>query len=183
MAKQATYTDDHGRTGDVLQSRVLHEKLFGAVLADSDGSGDILELIADDRKAALFSFDSRDALAFSAGVARRNAAALTVVYVIVPGAEGVAALAPGAAAVIGASEREAVERMHDEVEQALAGLEVNWEFVSGRGDPAAVLEQVAAARRLDAIVVGRSRSRLHRRVGSIPARLMRTAQRPIAVVP
>ena len=126
---------------------------------------------------------SRDALAFSAGVARRNAGTLTVVYVIATGAEGVAVLAPGAAAVIGASERETVERMRGEVEQALVGLEVHWDFVSGRGDPAAVLEEVAAARRLDAIVVGRSRSRMHRRVGSIPARLMRTAQRPIAVVP
>jgi nucleotide-binding universal stress UspA family protein len=81
------------------------------------------------------------------------------------------------------TEREAVEAMRSEVATALDGLVVNWEFVSARGDPAAVLEQVAAERRLDAIVVGRSRSRLHRRLGSVPARLMRTAQRPIAVVP
>ena len=73
--------------------------------------------------------------------------------------------------------------MRAEVEEALAGLAVTWDFVSRRGDPAAVLEQVAVERRLDVIVVGRSRSRVHRRLGSIPARLMRTAQRPIAVVP
>ena len=126
---------------------------------------------------------SHDALAFSAGIARRNGATLTVVYVIDPGAEAVAVLAPGAAGAIGMTEHAAVDSVRAEVEEALDGLTVTWDFVSARGDPAAVLEQVADARRLDAIVVGRSRSRLHRRLGSIPARLMRTAQRPIAVVP
>ena len=126
---------------------------------------------------------SRDALAFSAGIARRNAGMLTVVFVIDAAGDGMAALVPGGAAVLGVTEREAVEAMRSEVATALDGLVVNWEFVSARGDPAAVLEQVAAERRLDAIVVGRSRSRLHRRLGSVPARLMRTAQRPIAVVP
>ena len=126
---------------------------------------------------------SRDALAFSAGAARRNGVTLTVVYVIDPGAEAVAVLAPGAAGVIEMTEHDAVDGVRAEVEEALAGLAVTWDFVSRRGDPAAVLEQVAEERRLDVIVVGRSRSRLHRRLGSIPARLMRTAQRPIAVVP
>jgi len=126
---------------------------------------------------------SHDALAFSAGMARRNGAALVVVYVIDPGSEAIAVLAPGAAGVIGMTEHDAVAGIRTEVEAALKGLAVEWEFISVRGDPAAVLEEVAAARRLDAIVVGRSRSRLHRRLGSIPARLMRTAQRPIAVVP
>jgi nucleotide-binding universal stress UspA family protein len=126
---------------------------------------------------------SHDALAFSAGIARRNGAGLTVVYVIDPGAEAVAVLAPGAAGVIGMTEHEAIDGMRAAVEEALDGLGVSWDFVSARGDPAATLEQVAADRRLDVIVVGRSRSRVHRRLGSIPARLMRTAQRPIAVVP
>jgi nucleotide-binding universal stress UspA family protein len=46
-----------------------------------------------------------------------------------------------------------------------------------------VLESVAAEHRVDVIVVGRSRSRMHRRIGSVSARLLRTAQRPIVVVP
>jgi nucleotide-binding universal stress UspA family protein len=126
---------------------------------------------------------SHDALAFSAGIARRNGAALTVVYAIDPAAEAIAALATGAAGVLEAAEVDAVEEMRSEVHRALDGLAVKWEFVSKRGDAAAVLEQVAAERRLDLIVVGRSRSRMHRRVGSIAARLMRTAQRPIGIVP
>jgi nucleotide-binding universal stress UspA family protein len=126
---------------------------------------------------------SRDALAFSAGVARRNSGLLVVVYVIDPAREGIAALAPAASGALGFSEWDAAEEIRSEVARALDGLVTNWEFVSTRGDPAAVLEQVAAERRLDAIVVGRSRSRMHRRLGSVPARLMRTAQRPIAVVP
>ena len=126
---------------------------------------------------------SHDALAFSAGIARRNGGSLTVVYVIDTAGEGIAAFVPGGAAVLGVTERDAVEAIRSEVARALDGLVATWEFVSTRGDPAAVLEQVAAERRLDAIVVGRSRSRMHRRLGSVPARLMRTAQRPIAVVP
>jgi nucleotide-binding universal stress UspA family protein len=126
---------------------------------------------------------SQDALAFSAGVARRNGGSLTVVYVIDAATDGMAALVPGGAAVLGVTERDAVAAIRSEVARALDGLVASWEFVSTRGDPAAVLEQVAAERRLDAIVVGRSRSRLHRRLGSVPARLLRTAQRPVAVVP
>lgn len=126
---------------------------------------------------------SRDALAFSAGIARRNNASLTVVYAVDTAADGLAALAPGAAGLLGATEVDAAGQIHVEVRNALAGVAVEWDFVTVRGDPAAALERIAAERQLDAIVVGRSRSRLRRRLGSIPARLMRTADRPITVVP
>jgi nucleotide-binding universal stress UspA family protein len=126
---------------------------------------------------------SRDALAFSAGVARRNGASLTVVYVIESGGQVVTALAPGAAGVLAVEEERAVDQVRAEASNELKGIDVAWDFIVARGDPGTVLEDVAAERRVDAIVVGRSRSRLHRRIGSIPSRLMRTAQRPIAVVP
>jgi hypothetical protein len=58
---------------------------------------------------------SRDALAFSAGAARRNAGLLTVVYVIDAAGDGMAALVPGGAAVLGVTERQAVEAIRSEV--------------------------------------------------------------------
>jgi nucleotide-binding universal stress UspA family protein len=126
---------------------------------------------------------SQDALAFSAGIARRNRAALTVVFVIDPTADALAAIAPGAAGAIEASAAAASAHVEAQARAALEDLALTWEFVCTRGEPAAVLEMIAADRRADAIVVGRSRSRMHRRLGSLPARLMRTAERPIAVVP
>ncbi|HKA02750.1 MAG TPA: universal stress protein [Acidimicrobiales bacterium] len=126
---------------------------------------------------------SCDALAFSAGVARRNQVTLTVVYVVESTGSAVTTLAPGAVGALLAEEQAAVEATRADIERELTGRDVAWDFVAARGDPATVLEQIADERRIDVIVVGRSRSRLHRRIGSIPSRLMRTAQRPIAVVP
>jgi nucleotide-binding universal stress UspA family protein len=147
----------------------------------------VFEIGTDGISGLIVGFDgsdpSRDALAFSAGVARRNGVMLTVVYVVDSTGTAVTVLAPGAAGVLRAEEDVAVEEMRTETERELTGRDVGWDFVAARGDPAAVLEQIADERRIDIIVVGRSRSRLHRRIGSIPSRLMRTAQRPIAVVP
>src|SRR4051794_11018217 len=111
---------------------------------------------------------SQDALAFSAGIARRNRAALTVVFVIDPTADALAAITPGAAGALEASATAASDYIEAQARAALDGLALTWELVCARGDPATVLEQVAADRRADVIVVGRSRSRLHRRLGSLP---------------
>jgi nucleotide-binding universal stress UspA family protein len=126
---------------------------------------------------------SLDALAFSLGIARRNGATLTIVYVVERGLNAMATLAPGGGGVAALTGQDAVERIGIEVERAVGDLGVTWDFVTVWGDPALALEAVAVERRLDVIVVGRSRSRLHRRLGSIPARLLRTAQRPVTVVP
>jgi nucleotide-binding universal stress UspA family protein len=126
---------------------------------------------------------SHDALAFSAGIARRNGARLIVVYAVDTAAEVISSLAVGAAGAVETAEAATVERIRAETATALDELTVNWVFVYARGDPATALEYVAAEHRVDVIVVGRSRSRMHRRIGSVAARLLRMAQRPIIVVP
>jgi nucleotide-binding universal stress UspA family protein len=126
---------------------------------------------------------SHDALAFSAGIARRNGARLIVVYAVDPAAEAIATLATGAGGVVEAAAAATVDHVRADARHALEGLDIAWDFVCARGDPATALEHVAAEQRIDAIVVGRSRSRMHRHIGSVAARLLRTAQRPVAVVP
>jgi nucleotide-binding universal stress UspA family protein len=126
---------------------------------------------------------SYDALAFSAGIARRNGARLVVVYAVDTTVEVIASLAAGAAGAIETAEAATVERIRAQTARSLNELALDWDFVCARGDPAMALEFVADERRVDVIVVGRSRSRMHRRIGSVSARLLRTAHHPIIVVP
>jgi nucleotide-binding universal stress UspA family protein len=160
---------------------------FVADVAWQQDGGMAFEIGTDGIGGLVVGFDgsgpSQDALAFSAGIARRNRAALTVVFVIDPTTDALAAITPGAAGAIEASASAATAYVEAQATTALEGLALTWEFVGTRGDPATVLELIATDRRADAIVVGRSRSRLHRRLGSLPARLMRTAERPTVVVP
>ncbi|TDE54060.1 universal stress protein [Nonomuraea mesophila] len=117
---------------------------------------------------------SRNALAYAAGLARRDEAALVVVFVesfYTPSLWFFAGspLIPDAAADL-------TEDLRDE----LRGAGVPWRFVSVRGDAARELETLAGAYRADAIVVGRSRSTLG---GSVAAKLARRARRTVLVVP
>ena len=78
-----------------------------------------------------------------------------------------------------------VEIMQELAAQAapvLAERGIEWEMLHGQGEPAAVLEAVAAQRRADCIVVGRSRHR-GGLLGSVPKSLLAHASRPIVVVP
>jgi nucleotide-binding universal stress UspA family protein len=126
---------------------------------------------------------SRDALAFACGIARRNRAHLVVVYVPSTVGGAIAALDPVASSHYLAVNGETIATLQKEAGELMAERSVDGEFVVGSGDPAEALERVAAERHLDAIVVGRSRARRHTAVGSVPARLLRCARRPISVVP
>ena len=126
---------------------------------------------------------SRDALAFGMGVARRNHADLVVVYVLSHVTDVLAAMDPYACSQHLLANNEAVESLRREVEGLMAERVVTGTFVVAEGDPAAAVEQVAADMHLDAILVGRSRARRRHVVGSVPARLLRLAERPVAVVP
>jgi nucleotide-binding universal stress UspA family protein len=126
---------------------------------------------------------SRDALAFASGIARRNQAHLVVVYVPSSIGGAMASLDPVASANYLAINDELVMTLRKEAEGLFAERDIDGEFVVGSGDPAAALEEVAEEQHLDAIVVGRSREHRHRVVGSVPARLLNCARRPIAVVP
>lgn len=118
---------------------------------------------------------SRDAVAFAAGVARRNQAWLIVALVTtIPAA---AALAPITVPLV------AVDVTEPDVMAGLGELGVRATFQHVTGDVATELERIAEESHADAIVVGRSASRRHAYAGSVTTRLIRHARRPILVVP
>ena len=143
------------------------------------------EIGTDGVSAVVVGFDgtdpSRDALAFAAGVARRNGGRLIVVYVIHPGV--MTGMSPQAAGVVHSSAIEESENLRAEIVPMLAGLGVHPGFVVREGDVAREIETVAAAEHADAIVVGRSASRAHAVMGSVALALVKHAQRPVCVVP
>ena len=142
------------------------------------------EVAKDGPSGVVVGFDgsgpSRDALAYAAGLARRNHSWLVVVYVT--STSVLASMSPEvlAAAYDASSEhREQLERELHSIDET----GVDWEFVHCQGDPAHELERVAEEWKADNIVVGRSSSRTHTLIGSVTIRLVRISRRPTIVVP
>ncbi|GAA0525649.1 hypothetical protein GCM10011581_14260 [Saccharopolyspora subtropica] len=120
------------------------------------------------------------AAAWAAGLARRERARLVLVYVEAVG--GVAYWSPMGVAVASEAAESLVEELKKEVVSHLKWVDIDWDFVHHRGDPAVGLEQVAEQYRADLIVVGRSRRR-GGLLGTVPATLVVEAVRPVVVVP
>lgn len=124
------------------------------------------------------------AVAYAAGLARRQRARLIAVFVI-PGAS-IAAASPGGASVI-VAEAEAHEQIAGELRARLketsAELGVDVTFVVAHGDPLSEIKRLADEMRADAIVVGASAKAGHRLVGSLAVRLVRAGRWPVTVVP
>jgi len=124
---------------------------------------------------------SRNALAYAAGLARRLAQPLLIVYVIPFGVY----CEPMTGQVICAA------REHGELEAWLLaefdqvcdreGLEVS--VIARRGNAAKELAATVSSSNADALVVGAPGHRLHHLVGSIPSWLARHACCPVIVVP
>ncbi|AHI01433.1 universal stress protein [Kutzneria viridogrisea] len=120
------------------------------------------------------------AAAWAAGLARRERAKLVLVYV-----EPLASAAYWTSiGMINAAEaaNDYVAEVRQEAERSLSPYGIEWELVHHRGDPAIALEQIAAERRADCIVVGRSRHG-GGLLGSVPKALVTKAARPVVVVP
>ena len=122
---------------------------------------------------------SIDALAFAAGLARREQARLIVAFVAAPSMFSSLAPDPGAWDAIESVAGELKER----AAEGLADVGVPWRFEQRRGDVAHELEDLAERAKADAIVVGRSSSKVSRLLGSVAAGLLRTSRRPVIVVP
>jgi nucleotide-binding universal stress UspA family protein len=122
---------------------------------------------------------SLDALALAAGIARRNHASVTVVFVaqMPTGAE----LSGGAAAAVIQNWDVQGDELRTMAEKQLGN--VTWRFIRESGDVPMALEKIAEEEHADVIIVGRSGSRLPHLTGSVPTRLLRHARRPIVVVP
>lgn len=146
------------------------------------------ELGTDGPKSILVGVDdsttSLRAAAYAVGVARRQGAKLTIVYVgpLVPMAGAV----PGTADVI-AAERETFEETAGELrsraEEAARERAVDITFVAAQGDPYSEIKRVADETRADAVIVGASTKAGHRLIGSIAVRLVRSGRWPVTVVP
>jgi nucleotide-binding universal stress UspA family protein len=122
------------------------------------------------------------AVAYAAGLARRQGSALVVVFVSSP--TGYTAMMSGVVAG-------AVQQTHDELAEDLRqvcrgaaeelGLPVT--FLCRRGDAYAELCAAADEARADLVVVGSSEQAGHRLLGSVATRLVRTGRWPVVVVP
>ncbi|MEV0382839.1 universal stress protein [Nonomuraea sp. NPDC050643] len=117
---------------------------------------------------------SRNALAYAAGLARRDNAALLIAFVESLNTTPLWFFA--GSPIIPDSADDLTEDLRDE----LRGAGVPWQFVSVRGDTARELETLASAYMADAIVVGRSRSSWRR---SVAAGLAKRARRTVLIVP
>jgi nucleotide-binding universal stress UspA family protein len=138
-----------------------------------DGLGTIV-IGYDDTPPAL------DALAWAAGLARRDKARLVIAYVEVLSSPAYWVAAGAVAANEAASE--IVQEMHRRFQTLLTPQGLEWELLHGKGDPAGVLEAIAEEQKADCIVVGRSRHR-GGLLGSVPRGLLGKAARAVIVVP
>lgn len=120
---------------------------------------------------------SRNALAYAAGLARRDDAELVIAFVESMTSATLWFFA--GSPIIPDTAADLTEDLRDE----LSGVGVPWRFVSVRGDTAKELETLASACMADAIVVGRSRSVWHNFGGSVAVGLAKRARRTVLIVP
>lgn len=121
------------------------------------------------------------AVAYAAGLARRQNALLAIVYVQPVLAAGAAFGAPVAEATA-----EIADQLKSEIEKAAERFSVSalrWEFHTFTGDPFAGLSQASDELKADAVVVGASEKAGHRLVGSVAVRLVKAGRWPVTVVP
>lgn len=124
---------------------------------------------------------SRNALAYAAGLARRIARPLLIVYVL---PYGVYCEPMSGQVICAARERGELETwLLAEFDQLCDrdGLEIS--VMARRGNAAKELAATVCSSSADALVVGAPGRRLHHLVGSIPSWLARHARCPVIVVP
>lgn len=122
------------------------------------------------------------AVAYAAGLARRQNALLAVVYVqpVLPAS---AAFGAPVADTTGEVAEELIGQMREATERLRGVFEVRWEFHTHVGDPYSGLVAVADRLKADAVVVGVSEQAGHRIVGSVAIRLVKAGRWPVTVVP
>jgi nucleotide-binding universal stress UspA family protein len=146
------------------------------------------ELGTDGPKQILVGVDdsttSLRAAAYAGGLARRQGAGVTVVFVAPVASMGAAT--PGGAGLV-AAQREAVsqiaEGLRRRTEEASRDLGISITFIVAEGDAYTELRRIADEIRADAVVVGASAQAGHRLIGSLAVRLVRAGRWPVTVVP
>jgi nucleotide-binding universal stress UspA family protein len=94
-----------------------------------------------------------------------------------------AAMAPGALAVLSETAQDLATDVQAQARQYLEDLSLTGELVRVGGDPYTEIVRLADERRVDAVVVGASAKAGHRIVGSLAGRLVRAGKWPVTVVP
>ncbi|HEX6468004.1 MAG TPA: universal stress protein [Streptosporangiaceae bacterium] len=126
------------------------------------------------------------AVAYAAGLARRQHAQLVCVYVRRP-PSGSACLSCLVDPAILAAEETTVAEIEAEVRQRIVEDSATWgigvRLVVRSGDVLAEIARVARDVGADTIVVGASRGIVHRLFGSLGSRLQRRGRWPVTVVP
>ena len=124
------------------------------------------------------------AASYAAGLARRQGARVTAVFVS-PLATLAAATPAGAGLTVAQHEAfsQTVEEMRQRAEEAAGELGISITFIASEGDPFTELRRIADETRADAVVVGASAHAGHRFVGSLAVRLVRAGRWPVTVVP
>ena len=120
---------------------------------------------------------------YAAGLARRQHAKVTAVYVA-PMAS--LAAGPGGADLIAARQQafsQAADDLRQRAEEVSKELGISVTFIAAEGDPFTELRRIADETRADAVVVGASAHAGHRLVGSLAVRLVRAGRWPVTVVP
>lgn len=140
----------------------------------------------DGPKVILVGLDGSDtslrAVAYAAGLARRQRALLAIVYVQPVLAAGAALGVPVAGTTDEIAES-LVAQIREAAEQVKGVFETRWEFHTFRGDPYNGLVRAADDLKADAVVVGASEQAGHRIVGSVAIRLVKAGRWPVTVVP
>ena len=124
------------------------------------------------------------AASYAAGLARRQGASVTVVYVAPIASLG--AGTPSGAALIATrrqATQEVAEGLRRRAEEASGELGISVTFLATEGDPYTELRRIADEIRADAVVVGASAKAGHRLIGSLAVRLVRAGRWPVTVVP
>ena len=121
---------------------------------------------------------------YAAGLARRQGAKVTIVFVAPVAPLGAAT--PGGAE-LAAVQRESVRQTADDlrrrVAEGAAELGISISFIVAEGDAYAEIRRIADEIRADAVVVGASAKAGHRLIGSLAVRLVRAGRWPVTVVP
>ncbi|MER7706670.1 universal stress protein [Kitasatospora sp. NPDC097605] len=123
------------------------------------------------------------ATAYAAGLARRQNATLAIAYI--------QPVLGAATALAGAAVEETTREIAEELLTALREAEhrlrdvwqVDWRFLTVRGDPYTGLARLADELRADGVVVGASEQAGHRVIGSVAVRLVKAGRWPVTVVP
>jgi nucleotide-binding universal stress UspA family protein len=154
----------------------------------TQGGESPFELGTDGPKAILVGVDdsttSLRAAWYAAGLARRQGAGVTAVYVAPVASLG--AGVPGAADFAAARRQafsQAADDMRRRAEEVSRELGISVTFIATEGDPFTELRRIADEIRADAVVVGASAQAGHRLVGSLAVRLVRAGRWPVTVVP